>query len=320
METGAIKPEPYVAEANLNLPFGGGFLWTLEADERSGEGVSLQVSRIRAGFELKVGNDWVNLPFLYGPQWNALIVYEPTPFERFKVGPAIPFTYGDRSVKEDIEIFNHRRLNGTWGVSGEYWKQLSNVSAAPGADADGIGAATYISFGLRNFGNKTITDPEGRIINGDGSIWRDLSLEEQERVNFYYIEADVVAYYWRDLGFLLKGLRGSLGAGYLKVVEARKPVLGVDFPNPLLETDSVIVMGDESIIDVWARLEYNHRGKTTYGASVQYFNGGLMGEVYLNIFTWMRASLKYSRFFFRDPEPWEHKEMIVPGLAIGFAF
>ena len=73
-ETGAVKPQPYVAEATISVPFGGGFMWTLDSDERIGDGVTLQPSRIRAGFELKIGNDWVNLPFLYGAQWNTLFV------------------------------------------------------------------------------------------------------------------------------------------------------------------------------------------------------------------------------------------------------
>jgi len=42
--------------------------------------------------------------------------------------------------------------------------------------------------------------------------------------------------------------------------------------------------------------------------------------VYLNIFSWLRAEVKYSRLVFRDAEIWEHEEMIVPGLRFGFAF
>ncbi len=321
METGAIKPEPYVAEANLSIPFGGGFMWTLEADERADGGVSLQVSRIRAGFELKIGNDWVNLPFHYGPQWNALIAYEPTPFEIIKVGPAIPFTWGDESINTDFPLFKERRLNGTWGASGEYWKQLSNISGSPGTDADGIGAAAFVSFGLKTFGKKKLTAPTGMIINGSGSAKYDgLPDEVKQNTHFYYLTSTATAYYWRDLGFMLNGLRGSLGLGYQKLNEARLPVFGIDFVQGDPRGDSVIIVRDHSALSPWARLEYNHRGKTTYGAAVQYFNSGLMGELYLNIFSWMRAQVKYSRIFFRDVEKWEHEEMIVPGLAIKFAF
>ena len=53
-ETGALKPQPYVAEATISVPFGGGFMWTLDSPERASDGVALQPSRIRAGFELKI--------------------------------------------------------------------------------------------------------------------------------------------------------------------------------------------------------------------------------------------------------------------------
>ncbi len=339
METGAIKPEPYVAEANINIPFGGGFLWTLEADERTDQGVAIQVSRIRAGFELKIGNEWVNLPFLYGPQWNALFVYEPSNTEYIKFGPSIPFTWGDESINTDFPLFKHRRLNGTWGASGEYHKQLSNVGGAANVDADGIGAAAFVSFGLRTFGNKKITNVNGEIINGDetrneyklasiitpgtNNTWVFAPSKDLARsLTFYHIAATATAFYWRDLGFALDGLRGALGFGYLKVNKAMRSVVpvGTTYEQVALTADSVSILEGKGFLDAYARLEYNHRGKTTYGAAVQYFNGGLMGELYLNIFTWLTAEVRYSRIVFRDPHEWEHEEMIVPGLRMGFAF
>jgi len=309
-ETGALRPAPYVAEATVSVPFGGGFMWTLDSDERGSDGVALQPSRIRAGFELKIGNDWVNLPFLYGAQWNTLLVYEPSTTERIKIGPSIPFTWGDASILENFALFKQRRLNGTWGAAGEYHKQLSNLSAVPGRDADGIGAAAFVSFGLQTLGNRKITDADGTIINGDGAK---INLADPEFVSrrFYYIASTANLYYWRDLHFMLNGLRLAAGLGHQKIIEAAR--------NPAY-MDSVSVIAGHSVLDLFARMSYDHSGKTTYGAALQYFNGGLMGEVYLHIFSWMRAEVKYSRIIFRDPERWEHDEMIVPGLRFGFAF
>ncbi len=326
-ETGALKPQPYVAEANISVPFGGGFMWTLDSPERASDGVALQPSRIRAGFELKIGNDWINLPFLYGAQWNTMFVYEPSNTERIKIGPSIPFTWGDQSIQDEFAIFKNRTLNGTWGASGEYYKQLSNISGAPGSDADGIGAAAFVSFGLNKLGNKKITDVNGRILNGDEAP--DLSPtnpEDREFVTsrFYYVASSAVAYYWRDLGFMLDGLRIHAGFGYQKVIEAARKNEWEDVRLPSVDPyvflDSVKTVSDHSTLDLWARLSYDHVGKTTYGVAVQYFNGGMMGEVYLNIFSWLRAEVKYSRLVFRDAEKWEHEEMIVPGLRFGFAF
>lgn len=319
-ETGALKPQPYVAEATISVPFGGGFMWTLDSPERASDGVALQPSRIRAGFELKIGNDWVNLPFLYGGQWNTLFVYEPSATERIKIGPSIPFTFGDISVEEDFPIFKPRKLNGTWGAAGEYYKQLSNIAGAPGSDADGIGAAAYVSFGLNKLGNKKITDKDGTIINGDESKIPVPRSQADATTRFYYLASSANLFYWRDLGFMLDGLRLHAGLGYQKVIEAsRKNIWDGDGNSPLLE-DSVKTVADHGTLDLWARLTYDHVGKTTYGVALQYFNGGIMGEVYLNIFSWMRAEVKYSRLVFRDAEVWEHEEMIVPGLRFGFAF
>ena len=322
-ETGALKPQPYVAEANISVPFGGGFMWTLDSPERASDGVALQPSRIRAGFELKIGNDWINLPFLYGAQWNTLFVYEPSNTERIKIGPSIPFTWGDQSIQDEFAIFKNRTINGTWGASGEYYKQLSNIAGAPGSDADGIGAAAFVSFGLNKLGNKKITDVNGVIINGDGAPQLDFEDSEQFDTPFYYIASSAVGYYWRDLGFMLDGLRIHAGFGYQKVIEAARqnPLTAVPSPpDRFAYADSVRTLEDHSTLDLWARLSYDHMGKTTYGVSVQYFNSGIMGEVYLNIFSWLRAEVKYSRLVFRDAEKWEHEEMIVPGLRFGFAF
>lgn len=322
-ETGAVKPQPYVAEATISVPFGGGFMWTLDSDERIGDGVTLQPSRIRAGFELKIGNDWVNLPFLYGAQWNTLFVYEPSSTERIKIGPSIPFTWGDESISEQLPIFKPRTINGTWGAAGEYFKQLSNVSGAPGVDADGIGAAAFVSFGLKTLGNKKITNRDGTIINGDGATPQYLNIIDDKiepKAHFYYIANSATAFYWRDLGFMLNGLRLSVGLGYMKVVEAVRQNELMFAPGTSFDPDSVRIVKDNSILDAFVRLGYDHTGKTTYGVALQYFNGGLMGEVYLNIFSWMRAEVKYSRMMFRDAEVWEHEEMIVPGLRFGFAF
>ena len=333
METGVMKPAPYVAEANVGIPFGGGFLWTLESDERKDLGVAIQVSRIRAGFELKLGNEWVNLPFLYGPQWNALFVYEPSRTEYIKIGPSIPFTWGDESLNENFPLFKPRKTNGTWGVSGEYFNQLSNVSGSPGTDADGIGAAAFVSMGLNTLGNKKITNINGEIINGDARGPRyfdkgklpgngDPKNPEVQKylrdVSFYYITSSATGYYWRDLGFMLPGLRLALGFGYLKVNEARRAYDGVD--GAMSTVDSVRVLSGDGVLDLYSRLSYDHRGKTTYGAALQYFNGGLMGEAYLYIFGWLRAEVKYSRVVFRDPKIFELQEMIVPGIRMSFAF
>ncbi|MBN1447511.1 MAG: hypothetical protein JXA28_06240, partial [Bacteroidetes bacterium] len=326
-ETGALKPQPYVAEATISIPFGGGFMWTLDSPERAADGVALQPSRIRAGFELKIGNDWVNKPFLYGAQWNMLFVYEPSGTERIKIGPSVPFTWGDQSIQDEFPIFKNRTLNGTWGATGEYYKQLSNISGAPGSDADGIGAAAFVSFGLNKLGTKKITDVEGRIINGDEIPPLNPSNPGDEttiRSRFYYIASSAVGYYWRDLGFMLDGLRIHAGLGYEKVIEARRKNMWDDAmpaqADPYAFMDSVTTVSDNSVLDLWARLSYDHVSKTTYGVALQYFNGGLMGEVYLNIFSWLRAEVKYSRLVFRDAEAWEHEEMIVPGLRFGFAF
>ena len=262
----------------------------------------------------------MNLPFLYGAQWNTLFVYEPSATERIKIGPSIPFTFGDISVEEDFPIFKPRKLNGTWGAAGEYYKQLSNISGAPGSDADGIGAAAFVSFGLNKLGTKKITDRDGKIINGDESTVPVPRSQADATARFYYMASSANLFYWRDLGFMLDGLRLHAGLGYQKVVEAsRKNIWEGDGNSPLLE-DSVKTVSDYGTLDLWARLTYDHVGKTTYGVALQYFNGGLMGEVYLNIFSWMRAEVKYSRVVFRDAEAWEHEEMIVPGLRFGFAF
>ncbi len=310
METGLIKPTPFIAESNIGIPFGGGFMWTLSSDEIRQEGVGeVKVARIRAGFELKIGNDWVNLPFLYGPQWNMHFVYEPDPNEYIKFGPSIPFNWGDKQIDADFPLFKHRMLNGTRGLSGEYFRQLTNVAGNVEEDASGIGAAAFVSFGLKTLGTKKIIDLNGTIINGTNA-----TKNPAERTNtFYHIAYTATGYYWRDLGFLSRGFRLSVGGGYEKVVGLTRRSSSPDQDT----TEQVI---SKSILDPYVRLQYDNRGITQYGMALQYFNGGLMAEIYLNIFSWLRIEVKYARVVFRDPEKWEYNEIIVPGIRIGFNF
>ncbi len=310
METGVIKPTPYVAESTISIPFGGGFMWTLSSDNIKREGVGeIQVSRIRAGFELKIGNDWVNLPFLYAPQWNMHVVYEPDPTEYIKIGPSIPFTWGDAQIDTDFPLFKHRRLNGTLGMSGEYFRQLTNMSGSFEEDASGIGAAAFVSFGLKTLGTKKVIDIDGLIINGTGATDDPVKRKEE----FYALQYTATAYYWRDLGFLLTGLRASVGAGFEKIA-------GYTRKGGLPTMDTVAVTSQKSYLDPYIRLQYDNQGKSQYGFALQYFNGGLLGEAYFNIFSWLRTEVKYARLVFRDPEKWEYTEIIVPGLRIGFNF
>ncbi len=336
-ETGVMYQEEEHAEATIGVPFGGGFMWTLASGTEIRNETGEKPEPVRVGFELKIGNDWINLPFLYGAQWNTYLVYEPSGSEYFKVGPSIPFVYGDETINEELPLLKHRRLNGTWGASGEYFRYLSNPSRALGTDADGLGAAAFVSFGLRTLGTKKITNNEGEILNGTGrkqfvidhleGLPRDnngdILKSQLDRHTFYYLTASATAYYWRDLGFLMNGLRLHAGIGYQKVNEARRKFFEID-ATPGVDTaalsDSVNVLAGHGKLDAFLRLTLDHRGKTSYGAALQYFNGGLMGELYIHIFRWLRAEVKYSRVVFRDPEPWEHTEMIVPGLRINFVF
>lgn len=320
METGVIKPSPYLTEAKMSIPFGGGFMWTLSADEVKQEGVgAIAISRIRAGFDLSLGNDWVNLPFLYGAQWNLHFVYEPDQTEYIKLGPSIPFGWGDIQIESDFPLFKHRKLNGTLGLSGEYFKQLTNIGGTSDEDASGVGAAAFVSFGLKTFGTKKITDLNGTIINGT-NVTSDTSARKN---TFYHIAYTANAHYWRDLGFLVQGLRVSVGAGFQKVIgSSRKDFFKQNQPgsNRSSIADSIQVVSDKAVLEPYLRLQYDSRGKTLYGAALQYFNGGLMGELYFHIFSWLRAEVKYARVVFRDAEKWEYDEIIVPGLRMGFNF
>ena len=109
----------------------------------------------------------------------------------------------------------------------------------------------------------------------------------------------------------------ALGFGYEKVNKARRTNPAVD---GILSTDSIRTMDTFGKLDLFAKLSYEHHGITEYGASLQYFNGGLFGEAYMFIFSWMRFELKYSRVVFRDLEPWEYQELIVPGIRLSWAF
>ncbi len=119
--------------------------------------------------------------------------------------------------------------------------------------------------------------------------------------------------------------RLDLGGGYLRVdrdhlvqqFETEKE--GVSF-QPGDEGKMFTLGKFDDYVDVYFRLSFiNLRAKNNYSIGLQYFNGSLMTDAWLELTSWLRVEMKYS-FLLRDREVWELEKthfMLTPRFRFG---
>jgi hypothetical protein len=84
-------------------------------------------------------------------------------------------------------------------------------------------------------------------------------------------------------------------------------------------------VGSESHGGVAGKIEYMKGGTDIpYGASFQYFDGSVLGSVWLQFVVGRSLDLKlqgkYFTPLFRDPRPWESNSLVVPSLEVKYHF
>ncbi len=77
---------------------------------------------------------------------------------------------------------------------------------------------------------------------------------------------------------------------------------------------------EKDVFDIYFRISFiNLSAKNTYGIGVQYFNGRMMSDAWLELTNWLRVEMKYT-FLLRDKEIWEMDSsnfMLTPRFRLG---
>ncbi len=98
---------------------------------------------------------------------------------------------------------------------------------------------------------------------------------------------------------------------------------------PGLETTSASTvmqkLGTETIGGVSGRIEYMRGGSSIpYGAALQYFDGALLAEAWLQFIVSQKFDIKFGgKYFtpvFRDPHAWEGTNLVVPTISVKYHF
>ena len=78
---------------------------------------------------------------------------------------------------------------------------------------------------------------------------------------------------------------------------------------------------EKDLFDVYFRISFiNLASRNNYGLGLQYFNGGMMADAWLELTSWFRVQAKYS-FLLRAKEVWEQEGsyfMVSPQFRFGF--
>ncbi len=126
-----------------------------------------------------------------------------------------------------------------------------------------------------------------------------------------------------DPGFTF---RVEVGGGYMQVNRNHLVALGERAKETHLFTPEdagkMFSFGKEKdLFDVYFRISFiNLASKNNYGLGLQYFNGGMLADAWLELTSWFRVQAKYS-FLLRTKEVWEQEGsyfMVSPQFRFGF--
>jgi hypothetical protein len=238
------------------------------------------------GLEARIGNEEMGYPFWTSGNMSFLAIYN-----RIKLGVQAPFHGGRNEPKGIGKILKSRRLEGTWGITGE---------------CDFIDFGGSFAAGLRR------TDTDGAFVNSD---------------SIFVIRRMIQAWYSQTIGYNNKRnlLRLKIGFGFHQIgrdvlLPARTEVVnGTPLQKP------IEILGAESDRTYWSpyiKIEYiNQSYPELFGFSFQYYQEWALGTAWLEIIpNYFRLEVKGGAPILRKTRPWEPTYFVTlaPSLTLWF--
>lgn len=247
------------------------------------------------GVELKYGLDEINYPSLWSERMSANVLWE-----SYKLGVILP-TAGWSNLAKDVFNADRRLTNAGFGVNGAFDFPMKIINQSGVFNF----SASYV------FGDPKSNPTPGRDANKTGQSYLPrihmqghysfaVNIDETHFFRFKFGGTYYSMERWKDS--TLKDVRGKDSAKVLRPY--------FDLANG----HSV-----ENIGGVSGKIEYMTLSRTVpWGASAQFFDGSILGEVWLQVpiskeFA-VRGDARLFRTLTRDPKDWERETLFIPSL------
>ena len=229
------------------------------------------------GAEVRIGDDDFGYPFWSSGNVSFLVIYG-----RAKIGAHVPFAGGRTPGGILQNIWTPRRIDGTYGVTGDF---------------DFVSLGGSFIFGLRR------TDIDGTFVNPDSIV----SIRNMAQIWY----SDVLSN--RDNTNLL---RYKIGIGFHQI--GHDAIMNI---RPGAVTTVETTEPPTSYVSPYIKLEYlNQQSSERFGASLQYYNEWILGGAWLEIVpNFMRLELKAGAPVFRKAEYWEATHFLTLTIPITFS-
>ncbi len=231
----------------------------------------------RWGGEIRIGDDDFGYPFWSSGNAAFLVVYK-----RAKIGVHIPFS-GGRTPGKGLESFwTPRRIDGTYGLTGDF---------------DFVNVGGSFIFGLRR------TDIDGAFVNPDSIT----TIRNMAQVWYSNVISDNTN---------TSVLRYKVGVGFHQIGHDAVYKGAGTIPLSVETTEP-----PTSYVSPYIKLEYvNQQSAERFGASLQYYNQWMLGGAWLEVIpNRMRLEVRVGAPVFHTHKYWEPTHFITFNIPITFS-
>ncbi|KXK55765.1 MAG: hypothetical protein UZ07_CHB004001878 [Chlorobi bacterium OLB7] len=266
------------------------------------------------GVELRNNLDELNYPSIWGGRMtlNAML-------ENVKLGVVLPTLRfgetGDTSYATSGFGNNNQKILGGIGAA------FSGDFAFPIMDNSGL----FNVFATYTFSEQDLDDIRPRKLIRQGGIFVEDPNNRGERA--WLVRYAAQTYY--SFGFFLDD-----NAQFLFRLKLGATLYGMDEFARQNDTTSIISEKEEMVFaktedetkaGVSGKLEFMRSGtRIPFGASIQYFDQSILGNIWIQFFPSQRWDLKVegklAAAVLRDPYPWENKTIFAPSVTVKYHF
>ena len=227
------------------------------------------------GAEVRLGNDDYGLPF-----WTSGNVAFLMSYKRAKVGIHVPFAGGRTPGKTIDQFWTPRRMDGTYGITGEF-------------DFVNLGGSFLVGLRRTDLNGTYVRPSKITTLRNMVQLWYSDAIHDAHDANLLRYKVGV--------GFHQLGHDAILFPG--------KSIASVETTDP-----------PTSYVSPYAKLEYVNRQSMPFGGSLQYYNEWFLGTAWMEVVpNHMRLEIKAGAPVFRKHREWEPQHFVALTIPISFS-
>jgi len=281
------------------------------------------------GIEVRNNFDEINYPSIWGGRVTASAV-----LENIRIGAVLPtFRFGESIATSGFGESQQKIIGG-------YGAAMSGDFAFPLLDNSGL-FSFYTSYTFSEAQTETIVAQSDSFAVGPTQEPA-YFLNDKSGESGYLVRYAAIGYY--SFGFFadkdanhmfrIKIGGGSYGVDtYKRMLDTADPeafvaALNMSDSGAAHDTLRTLYRSSTSVESrggVGARIEYMRGGtKYPFGAALHYFDGSLLGNIWLQFAIGQQLDLKlegkYFTSIFRSPRLWENENLVVPSVTVKYHF